>query len=60
MPLYDVEGRGTVWAKDPVEAFTLAHGAPSGEVKTEQADARTWRLEANGRQYKVTVRDDAA
>ncbi len=59
MPLYDVEGRGTIWAASPEEAFTLAHGTPAGGVKTEQADQRTWRLEANGRQFKVTVRSDA-
>lgn len=59
MALYDVEGRGTIWASSPEEAFTIAHGKPSDGIKVEQADQRTWRFEANGRQVQVTVRTDA-
>ena len=59
MALYDVEGRGTIWASSPEEAFTLAHGKPSDGIKLEPAGQHTWRVDANGRQVKVTVRTDA-
>ncbi|GEM_PF-4047989 len=58
MPLYDVDGRGTIWASTPQEAIVLAHGA-TGDVKVEQADARTWRIESGGKQYNVVLRSDS-
>ncbi len=58
MPLYDVDGRGTIWAGTPQEAFTLAHGA-ANDVKVEQADAHTWRMEAGGKHYNVVLRTDS-
>lgn len=59
MPLYDVEGRGTIWAKDPQEALTLAHGAQSGELKVQEEGQNTWKIEAGGRAFKVTQRGDS-
>lgn len=56
MPLYDVEGRGTIWADDPAQAVSFAHGTAG---KPEQVDPKTWSVDTGAKKVKVVLRGDS-